>query len=75
MKRRSSRARARSRTALVGRGDRSGAADPIERASSRPDFLVLGYPVISFDPAITHAGSVRNLLGEWRLIQQSRVPL
>jgi acetyl esterase/lipase len=40
------------------------AADPIERASSRPDFLILGYPVISFDPAIAHAGSVRNLLGE-----------
>jgi acetyl esterase/lipase len=40
------------------------AADPIDRESSRPDFLVLGYPVISFDPAITHAGSVRNLLGE-----------
>lgn len=43
---------------------RADAADPIERASSRPDFLVLGYPVISFDPRITHAGSVRNLLGD-----------
>lgn len=40
------------------------AKDAIDRASSRPDFLILGYPVISFDPAITHAGSVRNLLGE-----------
>jgi acetyl esterase/lipase len=40
------------------------ARDAIDRVSSRPDFLVLGYPVISFDPAITHAGSVRNLLGE-----------
>ena len=40
------------------------AADPIERVSSRPDFLILGYPVISFDPAVTHSGSVRNLLGE-----------
>ena len=40
------------------------ASDPIERASSRPDFLILGYPVISFDPAVTHAGSLRNLLGE-----------
>src|SRR4029453_9568744 len=40
------------------------AADPIERVSSRPDFLILGYPVISFDAAITHAGSLRNLLGE-----------
>ena len=33
------------------------ATDPIERVSSRPDFLILGYPVISFDPAVTHAGS------------------
>jgi acetyl esterase/lipase len=40
------------------------ASDPIERVSSRPDFLVLAYPVISFDPAIAHAGSVRNLLGD-----------
>jgi acetyl esterase/lipase len=40
------------------------AADPIDRASSRPDFLILGYPVISFDPAIAHMGSRRNLLGE-----------
>ncbi len=39
-------------------------SDPIERAGSRPDFLILGYPVISFDPAIRHAGSLRNLLGE-----------
>ena len=38
--------------------------DPIERAGSRPDFLILGYPVISFDPAVTHAGSVKNLLGD-----------
>ena len=26
--------------------------------------MILGYPVISFDPQIAHAGSVRNLLGE-----------
>ena len=40
------------------------AGDPIDRVSSRPDFLILGYPVVSFDGAITHAGSLRNLLGE-----------
>jgi acetyl esterase/lipase len=40
------------------------AADAVDRASSRPDFLILAYPVISFDPEIAHAGSVRNLLGE-----------
>jgi acetyl esterase/lipase len=45
----------------VGKSD---AADPVERASSRPDFLILGYPVISFDAAIAHLGSMRNLLGE-----------
>jgi acetyl esterase/lipase len=39
------------------------AAEAIDRASSRPDFLILGYPVISFDPAVAHAGSVKNLLG------------
>ena len=43
---------------------KSDAPDPIERVSSRPDFLILGYPVISFDPAVAHAGSVRNLLGD-----------
>ena len=43
---------------------RPDAPDPIDRVSSRPDFLVLGYPVISFDPAIAHSGSVLNLLGE-----------
>ena len=40
------------------------ASDPIDRVSCRPDFLVLAYPVISFDPAIAQGGSVRNLLGE-----------
>jgi acetyl esterase/lipase len=45
-------------------GGRADASDTIDRASSRPDFLVLAYPVVSFDPAIAHAGSVRNLLGD-----------
>jgi acetyl esterase/lipase len=40
------------------------ATDPIDRAGSRPDFLILGYPVITFERGVTHAGSVRNLLGE-----------
>jgi acetyl esterase/lipase len=38
--------------------------DPIDRASSRPDFLVLGYPVISFTTSYVHRGSMRNLLGD-----------
>jgi acetyl esterase/lipase len=38
------------------------AADPVERASSRPDFQILIYPVITMG-AWTHEGSKRNLLG------------
>jgi acetyl esterase/lipase len=40
------------------------AADAIDRVSSRPDFLVLGYPVISFTTPYTHQGSLHNLLGD-----------
>lgn len=40
------------------------ATDPINRASSRPDFLVLCYPVISFTTPYTHKGSRAHLLGE-----------
>ena len=39
------------------------AADPVNRVGSRPDFMILGYPVISFDPEIAHAGSRNSLLG------------
>ena len=39
-------------------------ADPVERLSSRPDRLILVYPVISMLPPHTHAGSKRNLLGD-----------
>jgi len=38
--------------------------DPMQRVSSRPDFLVLGYPVISMKPPYVHAGSLKNLLGD-----------
>jgi acetyl esterase/lipase len=41
-----------------------GASDPIERASSRPDFLILCYPVITLQPPYAHMGSRRNLLGD-----------
>lgn len=41
------------------------ATDPVERVSSRPDFIVLAYPVISMEPGgITHMGSLHFLLGE-----------
>jgi acetyl esterase/lipase len=39
-------------------------ADPIDKVSSRPDFLILGYPVISFTTPYVHRGSMRALLGE-----------
>lgn len=40
------------------------AIDPVEKLSCRPDFMLLGYPVISMDDAVTHKGSKNNLLGE-----------
>ncbi len=39
------------------------AADPIDRESSRPDFAILCYPVISLVEPWTHQGSKTNLLG------------
>ena len=38
--------------------------DPIEREQSRPDFCVLGYPVIAFGEDFTHKGSQNNLIGK-----------
>ena len=37
--------------------------DRIDDESARPDFMALGYPVISFG-AMTHLGSKKNLIGE-----------
>lgn len=39
------------------------ASDAIDEQSARPDFAILCYPVISLDPAISHGGSRKNLLG------------
>ncbi|MEO2034817.1 MAG: alpha/beta hydrolase [Planctomycetaceae bacterium] len=44
-------------------GGNVAAQDPIDRLSSRPDFAVLCYPVITMDNAFTHKGSRKNLLG------------
>lgn len=41
----------------------AGAADPVDRLSSRPDFMILVYPVITMMEG-THGGSRLNLLGE-----------
>lgn len=35
-----------------------------DTTSARPDFSLLIYPVITFDTALTHAGSRRNLIGD-----------
>jgi acetyl esterase/lipase len=37
---------------------------PIDRVSSRPDFAVLVYPVITMGASFSHKGSQANLLGE-----------
>ena len=61
-------------TATVGTHFDSGnpnATDPVDRVSSRPDFLILGYPVIWFQTSVAgsnvldaYSGSGRNLLGD-----------
>lgn len=45
------------------------AADPVDRQSSRPDLGILCYPVITME-AFGHAGSRRNLLGEFPTAEQ-----
>lgn len=41
-----------------------GAADPVQRVSSRPDLMILSVAVITMRPPYAHAGSVENLLGK-----------
>jgi len=45
-------------------GGDSTATDPVDRMSCRPDFLILGYPVISMSAPYTHDWSRHNLLGD-----------
>lgn len=40
------------------------ATDPIDRQGSRPDFLILGYPVITLEAPYAHTGSRKYLLGD-----------
>ena len=47
---------------VFGAGDPN-SQDPVERQSSRPDFSILFYPVISMEDGVTHSGSRQNLLG------------
>lgn len=53
-------------------GDKN-SSDPLERISCRPDFMLLLYPVISFNEAFGHMGSRKNLIGEgndWKLVEK-----
>ena len=40
------------------------ARDPVERLSSRPDRIILVYPVVALATPFGHSGSLRNLLGD-----------
>lgn len=50
-------------TAAVYFEDHQNPADDIDKASCRPDFAILCYPVILFDTAYAHRGSMLNLIG------------
>jgi len=39
-------------------------ADPVQKVSCRPDFMILLYPVITMSEPTMHSGSMKNLLGE-----------
>ena len=39
-------------------------ADAIDQIDCRPDFMILCYPVIQFNSAVTHVGSQTNLIGK-----------
>lgn len=45
-------------------GGNDASDDSVEQVSCRPDFAVLGYPVISMTADFGHKGSRRNLLGD-----------
>lgn len=51
------------------------ATDPIDEVSSRPDFVVLCYPVITMKETFTHKGSRRNLFGPDRYDDEGLVEL
>jgi len=49
------------------------AVDPIDRLSSRPDFSILLYPVVTFKEEWGHMGSRENLIGktnDWKIIER-----
>ena len=62
---------AMSASTLFDAGD-PGSVDIVDRSGSRPDIVVLGYPVISMTAPWTHAGSKRNLLGDDANVDMAR---
>lgn len=49
------------------------AADPVEKLSCRPDFMLLLYPVVTFREDFGHMGSRKNLIGDgnnWDLVEK-----
>ncbi len=49
------------------------ASDPIAKFSCRPDFMLLLYPVVTFNEEWGHMGSRKNLIGEgnkWELVER-----
>ncbi|HAQ18541.1 MAG TPA: xylanase [Prolixibacteraceae bacterium] len=52
---------------------KSDTTDPIEKFSCRPDFMLLLYPVITFNEEFGHMGSRANLIGtgnKWELVEK-----
>ncbi len=52
---------------------KKGSTNPIEKVSCRPDFMLLLYPVITFNEEWGHMGSRKNLIGEtndWALVRK-----
>jgi len=48
-------------------------SDPIDKISCRPDFMLLLYPVVTFNEAFGHMGSRKNLIGEgndWKMVEE-----
>lgn len=48
-------------------------ADPVEQTSCRPDFMLLLYPVITFNESFGHMGSRQNLIGagnDWKMVEK-----
>jgi acetyl esterase/lipase len=43
--------------------DNPNASDPVDRVSSRPDFAILAYPIVTLRSPWTHRESLHNLLG------------